>query len=84
MSVRSRSKQAGNSGTSMIDIKTKLSGTKHTIASSRRTKDYSLITPSGKHAFRTKETRADDIFSKGVTERKNVNEKVAANNKLAG
>ncbi len=40
---------------------------------------------AGRHQSRTKERKADDIFSKGLTDKKHaVNDKVAANNKLAG
>ena len=81
MSIRSRQKQAGT--TTMVDLKSRQISNKSSVYS-RRTKDYSLITPTGKNQFRSKETKADDIFSKGVAEKKTVNDKVAANNKLAG
>ena len=51
---------------------------------SKRTKDYSLTGTASRYNSRAKERRADDIFSKGLTDKKNVNDKVAANNKLAG
>ena len=81
MSIRSRQKQAGT--TTMVDLKSRQISNKSSVYS-RRTKDYSLITPTGKNQFRSKETKAGDIFSKGVAEKKTVNDKVAANNKLAG
>jgi len=66
----------------MVDLKSRQISNKSSVYS-RRTKDYSLITPTGKNQFRSKETKADDIFSKGVAEKKTDNDKVAANNKVA-
>lgn len=82
-SLRSRSKHVGPTTATVLDLKSKQSSVKQSTHS-KRTKDYSIITSTGRHQSRQRERKADDIFSKGLTDKKVVNDQVAANNKLAG